>query len=247
MLPAMLMFLIVFLRSFSGLIRSYDLNNTKLVSIFLEIVIIGWIGGIIGSKIDFFFQSNIQLKSDIDLKALLKFSLDGQRWYTAFLFGLVYINFFVRPKLSVKDYLIFLDRVSIVLCFFFIFGKVACFLSGHVGGCGGSHTSLPWGVLMPYGLKPSHPRQLYDAIFHLLLFVALYLIYSKKPNKLGLISSVFLIVSPAYSFLSEFLSINDVIFCGLRAAQFGYLAILFIAIYHLQIYKRYSSHSTVIS
>jgi prolipoprotein diacylglyceryltransferase len=238
MLPCMLLSVLIFLRLFRNLFIP-ELGYAKLVSFSLNIIIVGWIGGILASKLDYLTQSTLTLRPTTH--AYLKFAFDGQRWYASLFFSVAYITFFISRELSIKNYFLFLDRASLILCFFFIIGKIDCFLSGHIGGCGGKETILSWGIIMPYKRTPTHPRQLYDAIFHLFLFIILFFIYKKKPESIGLISIFFLTSTVIYSFCSEFLSTNEIVFLGLRTAQFGYLLTFVLVAYNFSILRKLSS------
>ena len=236
MLPCLLCSVLFFFYLFRGQQR-IKLNSYQVLSYALNILIVGWIGALSSAKLDFYLQGRLSVNKD--LESYLFFAFDGQRWYGAFLFGLVYCSFFVYRSVSIKEYFVFLDKVSFTLCFFFVFGKIACFLSGHTGACAGSDSNLPWSVKSSFSNNMVHPRQIYDALFHFFLFLILLFSNRKYSCQIGLISFVFLFSSVIYSFLSEFISQNKDFILGLRLAQIGYIIIFMLVLYNYWLYIQY--------
>ncbi len=91
-----------------------------------------------------------------------------------------------------------------------IFGRVGCFLAGC---CYGLPTDLPWGVKFTHPLVSApkgvtlHPTQLYEALWVLLIVVALFVFQNRKTFQ-GEVTILYLGFYSALRFLIEFLR-ND--------------------------------------
>ncbi|MEM9916966.1 MAG: prolipoprotein diacylglyceryl transferase family protein [Bacteroidota bacterium] len=153
------------------------------------------------------------------------------RWFGSiflYAFGILLYALWDRKR----RYIQILDLTLITICLGVIFGKIGCFLDGHYG-CYGIPTELPWGVTFPYGtgatLLPVHPVQIYDAIFHSLLFIIL-LRMQTKSSIAGMAGITFLFSTSFYNILIEFIRTNKVIFGGLTFAQLTYIVVILITL-----------------
>lgn len=97
----------------------------------------------------------------------------------------------------------------------------------------GVETTLPWGFIFEqrHETMPKHPTQLYEAISYLIIFIAMYWLYSKKRNTLprGYIFGWFLILLFSARFFIEFIKEVQVDFESTMALNMGqWLSIPFI-------------------
>lgn len=95
-------------------------------------------------------------------------------------------------------------------------GLFIYYLGTFFDGTGyGYATNMPWGFVFPNLVEPHHPVQLYFAIFYLLLYIYLSKVeysyrtfmwyrHGKKTAQTGFLTSVFLILVSAFSFLIAF-------------------------------------------
>ncbi len=151
---------------------------------------------------------------------------EGFVFYGGFIAGLLYLIWYcANYKLSFWK---FMDLVIPGAALGYGIGRIGCFLNGC---CYGAITKVPWAVIFPHHPgELHHPTQLYEAIFGILLFVALYYwnTYHKK-----FFGQTFLLGTIAYSverFMVEFIRTN-IVYAGLTAAQWIALLCLFIALY----------------
>lgn len=134
-------------------------------NIFFNLLPLGWIGGILSAKLIVYIDNPSLFQYNYSKP---EFWLGGQRWFGSFAFCVIYLLLFSdieRKPMGFK----FLDMAALTICFLFVLGKTACFLAGHNADCSGSESDLPWAVIMPGKNYSTHPRQLYDAIFHFFL------------------------------------------------------------------------------
>lgn len=95
-------------------------------------------------------------------------------------------------------------------------GRIGCFLNGC---CYGIPTNLPWGVVFKGKGIVSHPTQIYESIFCLVLFIYLWSV-RKAVNKEGDLFKIFLLWYTFFRFWIEFLRVDKVIFVfNLSVAQ----------------------------
>jgi phosphatidylglycerol---prolipoprotein diacylglyceryl transferase len=79
-------------------------------------------------------------------------------------------------------------------------GRLGCF---HAGCCYGTPTKLPWGVVFPtVDNLPRHPTQLYEAAFHLIAAVVLYLLLVRGLLR-GQLIKLYILSYLVYRFFSE--------------------------------------------
>lgn len=145
----------------------------------------------------------------------------GERWYASLFFVTNYLAIKYSKKQNFKE---LFNVICIIVCLGISIGKLGCFFSGHYG-CYGIPTNLPWAVLFKNETHSSlvkvHPVQLYDSIFHFILFIILYL---KKYKNTAII---FLISTSGYNILIEIIRTNNSIFLNLSLAQIIYIILLF--------------------
>ena len=125
----------------------------------------------------------------------------------------------------------FFDLIALSSPIGIFFGRIANFINSELYG---RETEIFWSVkFIKIDNLNRHPSQIYEAIFEgLLLFLILNILYKKCSQKIGLISSLFLIIYSSFRFLIEFSREPDehlgIIFFHLSLGQI--LSLLFICI-----------------
>jgi len=149
-----------------------------------------------------------------------------QRWYGALLFGFLFVLIKYRNNTNIID---ILNNACISVCLGIVVGKLGYFFDGHYG-CYGVETNLPWGIVFKQSNgKAMHPIQLYDAIFHFILFFALLKFFNiKKISKYTFL--LFFSATALYNFFVEFIRTNEKVIFNFTFAQFIYLIIILIVI-----------------
>ena len=112
--------------------------------------------------------------------------------------GLIYIRY---NHLNLGDYS---DLVAPAIPLFHFWGRLGCFTSGCCYG-------IPWedGVLYRFSLAPfangvcRFPVQLVEAVFNLILFAVLHILFRKK-RAIHLLLPIYLSVYPVYRFVLEY-------------------------------------------
>ena len=107
-------------------------------------------------------------------------------------------------------------------------GRLACF---RAGCCYGTPTELPWGVVFPeVDLLSRHPTQLYEAGFHAVAAVALYVL-----GRYGLLRGQrikwYIIAYAAYRFGTEWLRPEADLAAGLTGYQWASLVLIVLFLY----------------
>lgn len=191
-------------------------------------LILGWIGALLAAKIEFLLDSHVTLQPTF--YAYFSFFFAGQRWDGAFLFVLIYYLTIVKHKIQPKEFTPYFNSICLTSCLLYAVGKVGCFLAGHTAECSGSPSNLPWAVVVPPLTYAMHPRQLYDAIFHVLLFGGMILI-TKPQSKWRYLT--YIIISPVYCAFSDLLSMNSRVFWIFTSSQLIDLTALFVVLLSL--------------
>ncbi len=236
MIPSM--FISPFL--FLYFLGKHSLSKSDLLGEVLSVLIVAWLGSLVVAKLDFWFDPTVTITPS--LKNYFHLFFQGQRWDGALLFSLLYILGWLGRKMKVSEHLRFTDSATLTICFLYCIGKVGCFLAGHNSECSGTVSNLPWAVHLPNLPNTYHPRQIYDSLFHLVLFFVLFYVYKRKLKFHGEITLIYLIVSPVYCFFSEYLSYNPKILFGLASGQIIDIIILIIGVSFIG-YK-YQKHKT---
>jgi len=206
------------------------IGTISILNFVFGVLLSGWIGGIFSAALATYINTPNTVTYNWTNPSLW---LEGQHWYGSFAFGLIYIlefSNFTKTKFGLQ----FLDSSVLVICLLYSFGKVACFLAGHNAGCSGALSDLPWAVVLPYKNYTVHSRQIYDAIFHLLLFGSLLFSHKVAKTSPSTLFFAFCITHIVYSILSDFLSENPKLILGLTLGQVTFVANLSYAIYYFK-------------
>jgi prolipoprotein diacylglyceryltransferase len=217
--------------------------NFKFLELFIILYLCTMIG-VIGSRgfsvLEKFFLSDFSFYQ-YDFIGDFQYG-SGHRWFGSLALILL-LSPIILLRYSKENFLSVLDLICLGACLSLIIGKIACFLDGH-WGCYGIATNLPWGVTFPYGkaptLIPVHPIQVYDSIFHALLFIAL---LRRKKRFMGETAILFLLLTSVYNILIECIRTNHSVFWKLSFAQEIYFIIFLITfLYSMKFMKKGHAH-----
>ncbi len=241
------------------LLSSYILRKLFKASNFKEevaekIVFTAAIAGLLGAKLYYlFFEAFDQLlRHPIDML----FSGAGLTWYGGFILAAISIVYLLR-KNNIPVWK-GVDIVSIPLALGYGIGRIGCHLSGD--GDYGLPWDGPWatnyskGVVPPShafadteiaknypgGVVPDntlcHPTPMYEALLSVLIFVALWQLWKRKPKD-GTIFYLYLILGGLERFAIEFMRLNPRLALGLSGAQ--WISILFISVGAFGLFRLY--------
>jgi prolipoprotein diacylglyceryltransferase len=200
----------------------------------VQMIIIGFIGAFLFSYLELILMQHAHTGS----WTLVPFT-STRRWFAALFCGLLFL-YFKEPK---RELLNVLDVVVLAVCIGIPIGKLGCYFDGHFG-CYGIPTNLPWGKIFTNGTYSSvvkvHPIQLYDAIFHTILFFILLFAKNKMHLKTGIVFVSFMTITSIYNFFMELISTDEIVVLKMTFAQFIYvlIAIFSILIYVTNIEKQ---------
>jgi len=171
--------------------------------IIISIIVGGRIGYVVFYNFSYFFSSPINI---------FKIWEGGMSFHGA-LVGVMVGTYFFSKKIKVNTFF-FLDIVASVAPIGIFFGRIANFINGELYG---KPSSFFWSVIFPkIDIVPRHPSQLYEALLEgIVLFFILITIILKKNIKIGMCSSLFMILYGAFRILAEQFREPDV--------QIGYL------------------------
>jgi phosphatidylglycerol:prolipoprotein diacylglycerol transferase len=180
-----------------------------------NVVVIGAVSGIVGSRIYFLFE---EFDSFINDPLGMIFSGSGLTWYGGFILAIISLVIYIRklpaPSLELAD------LIAPVLLLGYGIGRIGCLLSGD--GDYGPPSDLPWAMAFPKGLIPTdvpvHPTPIYETLLSLLLFFILWHL-RKKNYPTGLMVSGMLIFYGFERFVTEFWRLNPKALWGLSMAQ----------------------------
>jgi phosphatidylglycerol---prolipoprotein diacylglyceryl transferase len=178
--------------------RSYNyLSDKQIDSFFIWAVIGVIIGGRTGYVL--FYQTNLLLLEPL---YILKIWNGGMSFHGGLIGMIISIYLFsIKNKIS---FFYIADLVSITAPIGLFFGRLSNFINTELYG---RVTDFPLAVIYPLiDSEPRHPSQLYEAFFEgIILFIILFLYFNKnlKKNKIGNISSFFLIFYSIFRFIIE--------------------------------------------
>ena len=161
---------------------------------------------------------------------------NGERWYGALFITFNYILIRFWNNIQLNN---ILSNICISVCLGIAIGKLGCFFSGHFG-CYGISSNFSWSVIFNNintnhsSFVAVHPIQLYDSIFHILLFFILYIVRNKFSWY------YFLLFTSMYNFFIEFIRTNDKVIFNLSLAQIVYIFIV-IEIQCLILFRKYKN------
>jgi len=183
--------------------------------LFVEILLVGIISGLIGSKLYYCFSNWNEFIAD---PSSIIFSFYGSGWFGGFFLGGLSIVLFLK----IRNYAVLktLDVIIPALPCAQAIGRLGCFISGD--GCYGVPSDLPWAMAFPNGLVPTdikvHPTPLYEIIIYFSVFILLWTL-RKKETPAGFKLSLYLVIASNGRFAVEFFRLNPELFLGLTLPQ----------------------------
>lgn len=202
----MLMALVVFLcvRRLHSPTRNASLQQSTSQRIALGLA--AFIGGSLGSKLPFVFDMS---ESGLGYAAWLS---DGKT-LTSGLAGAYVCVELAKQMLGMLGKTG--DGYALPLAAAMVVGRMGCFYNGC---CYGTPTDLPWAVLFPVDSLPRHPTQIYESLFHLVMFMVISISFS-VPQLHTHRLQLYLIAYCIYRILSELIRPESVFFMGLTFYQ----------------------------
>ena len=169
-----------------------------------NIVMLGMISGVIGSRIFYVVQNWSYYKALP--AAIIRVDQGGLVFYGGFILAFALIIWYVK-KICKADVVRVLDSLAPALAGAHALGRVGCFFNGC---CYGKPANLWWSVVYPentepfvrYGAMPLHPVQIYEAILNVILAAVLLLVVRKC--KRGIALAVYLLAYGLLRFVDEF-------------------------------------------
>ncbi len=175
--------------------------------IIISIILGGRIGYIIFYNLSYYLDNPINI---------FKIWEGGMSFHGA-LAGVIIGTYFFSKKTKINTFF-FLDIIASVAPLGIFFGRVANFINGELYG---KPSDLLWSVIFPkIDMLPRHPSQLYEAALEgVVLFAILIIVILKKNIKIGMCSSLFMVLYGFFRIIAEQFREPDV--------QIGYLFNLF--------------------
>ena len=187
-----------------------------------NIIILAVIGGIVGAKVFFLWESSAEWHGWSGFKHMA-FSGGGLTWYGGFTgAATAIIAYIYKKKLSLG---LLSDVLTPISALGYTFGRMGCFVSGD--GCYGQvcawNMPFPMCATFPHGAMPTtemvYNTPLYEGLFSLVLFLIFWK-YRTKEWPLGFRFPLFLIFHSIARFLVEYIRVNPKDVLGLTQAQF---------------------------
>ena len=184
--------------------RYYNhLSEKQIDSFFIWAVIGVIIGGRAGYVL--FYQTNLIL---LDPLYVLKIWNGGMSFHGG-LIGMIISIYLFSIKNNI-DFFYLSDLVSLTAPIGLFFGRISNFINTELYG---KITDFPFAVIYPsIDNEARHPSQLYEAFFEgIILFIILFVYFNRdiKKNKMGNISSLFLIFYSLFRFFIEYVREPD--------------------------------------
>ena len=170
---------------------------------------------ILGGRIGYIIFYNLSYYLDNPI-SIFKIWEGGMSFHGA-LAGIIIGTYFFSKKTKINTFF-FLDIIASVAPIGIFFGRVANFINGELYG---KPSDLLWSVIFPkIDMLPRHPSQLYEAALEgIVLFAILIIVILKKNIKIGMCSSLFMVLYGFFRIIAEQFREPDV--------QIGYLFNLF--------------------
>jgi phosphatidylglycerol:prolipoprotein diacylglycerol transferase len=170
---------------------------------------------ILGGRIGYIIFYNLSYYLDNPI-SIFKIWEGGMSFHGA-LAGIIISTYFFSKRKKINTFF-FLDIIASVAPIGIFFGRVANFINGELYG---KPSDLLWSVIFPkIDMLPRHPSQLYEAALEgVVLFAILIIVILKKNIKIGMCSSLFMVLYGFFRIIAEQFREPDV--------QIGYLFNLF--------------------
>ena len=186
-----------------------------------EIIFAGLIGGVVGSRLWWFFADYEENSRDV-LGNL--FGGSGLTWYGGAIGGAAAVIFWAGRR-GVRGVGL-LDQCAPSLALGYAIGRVGCQLSGD--GDYGKEWDGPWAMAYPEGVVatdvPVHPTPIYET---LAMGMAAWVLWRLRDRMApGRLFALYLVLAGAERLLVEFVRRNEDVALGLTAAQLISLAML---------------------
>ena len=179
-----------------------------------EVIFAGLVGGVIGSRLWWFFDNYSDNRDDV-LGNL--FGGSGLTWYGGAIGGAAAVLLWARRKGMLG--LGLLDMCAPSLALGYAVGRVGCQLSGD--GDYGEEWDGPWAMAYPEGVVPTdvpvHPTPVYET---LAMGLAAYVLWRLRDRMApGRLFALYLVLAGVERLLVEFVRRNEPAVAGLTTAQ----------------------------
>ncbi|MDH4263047.1 MAG: prolipoprotein diacylglyceryl transferase [Spirochaetia bacterium] len=198
-----------------------------------NLIIIIAIGGIVGAKVFFVWESSAQWQGWDGFSHAL-FDRGGLTWYGGFIMAMAFS--YVYLKIKKIPFVKMLDVGTPLMAMGYVFGRMGCLVSGD--GCYGiaapASWPFPFAMAFPNGAAPwediikmyndvnvrVYNTPLFEALLSLTLFSVFYVIRKKDWPAAGLKFATFVFFHSTFRFLVEFIRLNPRDVFGVSQAQF---------------------------
>ena len=188
------------------------IKDEKLFNLFNDFLTYVIIGIIVGGRLGYVLIYNLEYYLNNFSEIFMIWN--GGMSFHGGLIGIVLASLIFSKKKKIDPFY-FLDKIALVAPIGIFLGRIANFINSELYG---KATDILWSVkFVTIDNISRHPSQLYEAIFEGLILFLLLNYFNNKENfkKIGLISSMFLILYSSFRFALEFFREPD--------AQIGYL------------------------
>ena len=201
-------------------------------------VIIGAIfGALIGSRLIGSLERPHELLLTNDLVDYIYNNKTVVGGFLGGLFGVEMAKKIIKETKSSGDLFVYPMILALII------GRMGCFSMGVYEETYGVQTNLPWGMNLGDGLR-RHPIMLYEILFLILLWIALYQLQKRKTLESGALFKLFMISYLFFRFMIDFIKPHYPIVFGLNTIQLTCIAgLLYYAPFILQPKKLIASYA----
>jgi len=154
----------------------------------------------------------------------------------------------VFSKKVQRPFLWVVDRIVIVVALAGAFIRLGNLMNSEIYG---NATNLPWGMIFTLRGEtlPKHPTQIYEALWCLIIFTILYLMYQRKRGKTvnGSLFSLFLILLFTFRFFVEFIKEPQEAFEATMALNMGQILSIPFVLAGMLILTHVATHPVIAS
>jgi len=195
--------------------RAEGRTDKQLDSLTLYIVVATILGARVGHCL--FYQPEYYLANPLDILKIYEGGLASHGGAIGIIIGM-----WLYCRSAKEKWLWLFDRLVVVVPFASFMIRFGNLMNSEIVG---KSTTLPWGFKFPNNdedfmnlknagieIPVSHPTQLYEALFYILLFVFFYWLWKHKRNQFGqgFMFGLFCVIMFAFRFLVEYLKEDQV-------------------------------------